>query len=318
MAGRIHSSRGGRGATQAVRTAGVALAALAAAFAVPLHASDYYVATDGSDATGDGSSAAPFLTISNAIEHASAGGGDTIHVGPGLYEITAQLEVAKPVAIIGTEGRDATEVRRAEIPPTNKTPSSNFVARCLYLDSADARVEGLTFSRGYLFHNSAADSDARPAKRGAGVYVAAGSLVSCAVTNCHVGRSKVGGALALQGASAYASNCLVSCNASYATSYEHLGTGVTASGGEMVDCAITDNAYVGATYPRGTGLYIEAPASGSATPVTVRRCRITGNYDAKASYVSYWGTAAGVPVAAVRIGRLRHALFQFGDGDIRR
>ena len=47
MAGRIHSSRGGWGATQAARTAGVALAALAAAFAVPLHASDYYVATDG-------------------------------------------------------------------------------------------------------------------------------------------------------------------------------------------------------------------------------------------------------------------------------
>ena len=268
-----------------------ALAALAA------HAADIYVATTGNDTTGDGSAAAPFLTISNALAHASVLGGDTIHVGPGLYEITAQLEVTNATAVVGTAGRDSTEVRRAEVLVTNKKPGPDFQSRCLYICHPGAKVEGITFSRGYLYCDSAADTTARMLDRGAGVYIEAGALLSCAVTNCYIGRSKVGGALALQGANAFVSNCLIRANRSYGNSWENYGTGVTASGGEIVDSDICDNVYVGSSYPRGTGLFIEKPLSG-ATPVTVRRCRITGNYDNAASYVSYWGTAAGVQIMA--------------------
>ena len=268
-----------------------ALAALAA------NAADIYVATTGNDTSGDGSAAAPFLTISNALAHASVLGGDTIHVAPGLYEITAQLEVTNATAVVGTAGRDSTEVRRAEVLATKNAPASDFVARCLYLSHPDARVEGITFSRGYLYCGAAADTTDRLLVRGAGVYIEAGALLSCAVTNCYIGRSKVGGVLALQGANAFVSNCLVRANRSYGNSYEHYGTGVTASGGEIVDSDICDNAYVGATYPRGTGLYIEKPLSG-ATPMTLRRCQITGNYDNAANYVSYWGTAAGAQIMA--------------------
>ncbi len=265
--------------------------------AIAARASDFYVATTGNDTTGDGSAAAPFATISNALAHATVSGGDTIHVAPGLYQITKQLEVTNATTVVGTAGRDATEVRRAEVLATNKKPGPDFQSRCLYLSHPGARVEGITFSRGYLYCDNATDTSDRLICRGSGVYVVSGSLISCAVTNCYIGRSKVGGALALQGANAFVSNCLIQANFSYGNSWENLGTGVTASGGEIVDSQICDNAYVGSSYPRGTGLYIEKPLSGT-TPVTVRRCRITGNYDNAASYVSYWGTAAGVQVMA--------------------
>jgi hypothetical protein len=260
-------------------------------------AADIYVATTGNDTTGDGSAAAPFATIAKALETASPLGDDTIHVGPGLYEITAQLEVTNATTIIGMAGRDATEVRRAEVLATNKKPGPDFQSRCLYICHPDAKVEGITFSRGYLYCDSASDTTDRLLCRGSGVYIASGSLLSCAVTNCYIGRSKVGGALALQGANAFVSNCLVRANRSYGNSWENWGTGVIASGGEIVDSRICENVYVGSSYPRGTGLYIEKPPSGT-TPVKVRRCQITGNSDNAASYLYYWGTAAGVQIMA--------------------
>ena len=268
-----------------------------AILALGAQGADIYVATTGNDTTGDGSASAPYKTIGAALEHAAVGGGDTILVGPGLYQITAQLEVTNATTVIGTAGREATEVRRAEVLATNKKPAADLVSRCLYLSHPQAKVEGITFSRGYLYCDAAGDATDRLLCRGSGVYIASGSLLSCAVTNCYIGRSKVGGALALQGANAFVSNCLVRANRSYGNSWENWGTGVIASGGQIVDSQICDNAYVGSSYPRGTGLHIEKPPSG-ATPVKVRRCQITGNYDNAASYVSYWGTAAGVQVMA--------------------
>ena len=60
----------------------------------------YYVATTGSDTTGDGSEGKPWLTISHAINQA-APTGDTINVANGLYTITSKILVDKGVTITG-------------------------------------------------------------------------------------------------------------------------------------------------------------------------------------------------------------------------
>lgn len=59
-----------------------ALVCLAVFFAVPVHATDYYVATTGDDAD-PGSSSEPWATLQYAVETISAG--DTILVKPGTY-----------------------------------------------------------------------------------------------------------------------------------------------------------------------------------------------------------------------------------------
>lgn len=58
-----------------------------------------YVATTGSDGTGDGSAGAPYLTIAHAIGQASAG--DTVYVNAGTYTITSQVAVPVGISIMG-------------------------------------------------------------------------------------------------------------------------------------------------------------------------------------------------------------------------
>ena len=65
--------------------AGIGLLAAAAILTVSpaLEAATWYVATDGSDTTGDGSSANPWATVTRAVDNAA--GGDEIVVRPGVY-----------------------------------------------------------------------------------------------------------------------------------------------------------------------------------------------------------------------------------------
>jgi len=46
----------------------------------------YYVRKDGNDSTGDGSTAAPWLTISKALTTVAIGGGHTVNIGAGTYQ----------------------------------------------------------------------------------------------------------------------------------------------------------------------------------------------------------------------------------------
>ena len=46
----------------------------------------YYVRKDGNDTTGDGSTGAPWLTISKALLTVSIGGGHTVNIGAGTYQ----------------------------------------------------------------------------------------------------------------------------------------------------------------------------------------------------------------------------------------
>lgn len=59
------------------------LAVLVAVFIASTGSAQFYVATDGSDATGDGSSGNPWATITHAVDN--VGDGELILVRPGTY-----------------------------------------------------------------------------------------------------------------------------------------------------------------------------------------------------------------------------------------
>lgn len=69
-----------------------ALAMLAWISTSVLRAAEFYVTTNGSDVTGDGSAAAPYRTFDKA--HAMLAAGDDIIVGPGVY-LTNRLRITK-------------------------------------------------------------------------------------------------------------------------------------------------------------------------------------------------------------------------------
>ncbi|MDM8000526.1 MAG: DUF1565 domain-containing protein [Dehalococcoidia bacterium] len=76
---------------------------------------DWYVATTGSDTTGDGTEGNPFLTIQHAINSASAG--DTIHVAAGTYAQTITID--KTLAL-----RGANNGVSAGVTPGSRGPES--------------------------------------------------------------------------------------------------------------------------------------------------------------------------------------------------
>ena len=69
----------------------------------------YYVSSNGDDASGDGSSSAPWKTLNKACESVTTAG-DTIHINAGTYTEAGQCFLAKGVSIEGA-GRDTTIIR---------------------------------------------------------------------------------------------------------------------------------------------------------------------------------------------------------------
>jgi PKD repeat protein len=64
-----------------------------AVLAGPAQATDYYVATNGNDSTGNGSIGTPYATLTKAVSIVSAG--DTIYMRGGTYIPTASLSLSK-------------------------------------------------------------------------------------------------------------------------------------------------------------------------------------------------------------------------------
>ena len=69
----------------------------------------WYVATTGSDATGTGTSSAPWKTLLKACGDASVNDGDVINVAAGSYTESQQVEVPDGVSIQGA-GIDVTTI----------------------------------------------------------------------------------------------------------------------------------------------------------------------------------------------------------------
>lgn len=80
----------------------------------------YYVATNGSDTTGDGSSPSPWATITHAVEHVPDG--STVLVRPGLYTGQVSLSIAFAEGI----------VVRSEVPYRARLRHTSTVVKCYY------------------------------------------------------------------------------------------------------------------------------------------------------------------------------------------
>ncbi|NLD61127.1 DUF1565 domain-containing protein [Candidatus Sumerlaeota bacterium] len=106
----------------------------------------WYVATTGSDETGDGSETNPFATIAFAIDCARAG--DIVYVAAGEYLVSETIEIDKPLALLGpnadkkgyAEDRGAEAVIKADI-----ANFQDFVnADMIDIVSRDVTISGLT------------------------------------------------------------------------------------------------------------------------------------------------------------------------------
>ena len=180
---------------------------------------DCYVATGGSDVTGNGSSGNPYATISNALEKANTAiaGGDTsatIHVADGTY-MEHSLTLANPITIVGESGdRDAVII--------DANASNANQRRAFTLNHAAATLSGVTVRNGYLWSLA-----------GGNILIDASGGV---VTNCVVlnGLGVGGGNISLKGASSLVVDCVVT-NGSVRWSQ---GGNIHASGGRVSRCFV--------------------------------------------------------------------------------
>lgn len=126
---------------------------------------------------------------------AVAKGGDLILVSNGVYALTEQLAVTNAVEVRSVNGAAAAIIRRA----------GPALHRVLYLNHADAVVEGFTITNGHLDVSMGGD--------GAGVNLAAGTL----------------------------RRCIVSGNTLLPLTNSRFGGGVYCGGGTVEDCLISGN-----------------------------------------------------------------------------
>ena len=100
-------------------------------------------------------------SLLEAIE--SANPGETVLVPEGTYELTAQLEVTKGIILKASGAVEATVLKRVG---TTTDTTANHEERVLFVDNADAVVEGFTVTGGRLCALAVADQ-----MYGAGVLV---------------------------------------------------------------------------------------------------------------------------------------------------
>jgi len=230
--------------------------------------------------------------IQAAINDAPEGG--TVTLGDGLFILTDEILVARPVTVKSEHGRDFTQVYQ-------KSGDVDHMYRTFHLNDKDAKIEGLALSTyGTQLFNQPIDSHLP----GSCVYIDAegGQMISCIVSNCY---SQSKGCVNLASGSAVVSNCVIRNNKtssirnlqtttcglqmsaglvthttidgnvnSYGSGYGAcLGGGAYLSGGCLRYSSVTNNALTRScnTGTLGGGIY----ASGSS--VVVENCLIAGN-----------------------------------------
>ncbi|MBU0495673.1 MAG: DUF1565 domain-containing protein [Chloroflexi bacterium] len=123
---------------------------------------DYYVRLTGNDAAGDGSSAAPWRSLTNAIAHVPAGA--RIRIGAGTYAEEPDFQVMSTISDLTLEPENAgdvvtitgnsstsyaTRIRRCSGWTFNRlrfTTQSNSVSSALTVIGLTTGVSGLTFN----------------------------------------------------------------------------------------------------------------------------------------------------------------------------
>jgi fibronectin type 3 domain-containing protein len=106
----------------------------------------WWVATNGNDATGDGSSTYPLATIQQAINKAAAG--DTVRLKPGTYTGYGNYEIdfqGKNLVVMGDGGPDSVTI---DLQASSSNPRRAFhLANFAY--SSAAKIQGLRIINGF-------------------------------------------------------------------------------------------------------------------------------------------------------------------------
>jgi uncharacterized repeat protein (TIGR01451 family) len=155
-----------------------------------------------------GSSTYPFTSWDTAATNVhwavdTAQAGDTVWVGEGTYDLSAALEIDRPLWVRGAEGAASTELRR--------TGAEEY--RLVRMTHSGAKMDGFTLSNGKI-------------DGGAGVRIDAGYLYNCIVRD-HDGAGVLLGPMAV----ARMANCLVTGNS---------GDGIAGSGA-VINCTVVEN-----------------------------------------------------------------------------
>jgi len=202
-----------------------------------LAASTYCVATTGNDGNDGQTWATAWLTISNAI--AQAADTDTIQVSNGTYLITRQIVVNKGVILRGIGGRELTTIAR---------DSSMATSRVMQVSHAGAYVDGFTLSNGMIV------ASAYNVPGGVGLYLSAGTVTNCIITDNtssnggHYGvGAYVGGGLL--------TDCIIATN-KQGPSTRCYGAGLGLSNGVVANCTIENNYGGGSSDGLGGGVYM--------------------------------------------------------------
>jgi hypothetical protein len=246
---------------------------LRAHFPVTLHVSN----ADGDDAADGGSWETALKTVGRAVEHASLAGG-TILVAPGHYAATNTLVLTNAISLLGASGTPAdTSIFRSA------TPAYSVVR----IRHPGARLAGFTVSNGLAAVTGGGNlwldgggtvSNCWITRHSVGTELPGGGIYNNngRVTHCRISDSQgshwgcKGAGIYQKGADAVTAFSEIFDNAS--SGHSVLGAGVYLAGGEMLNCAITNNRNNSATSDQGGcggGLYI---SSGRAV-----NCLIAGN-----------------------------------------
>lgn len=244
--------------------------------------SEVWVAEDGNDTTGDGSSGAPFATITNGIAHCADNG--TVWVKKGTYSRGGTLDRAVTVRGETGDPEDVIIDKNGSAGPTFviKTPGA-MVTGLTVQNASGSYVTGMGFQLPYNSNNGGGTVSNCVVRNcyctyfneGAGISADAKSIIThCVISNCwreshtHVGST---GGLILKGSSK-AIKCLIAYNRE-ATSDDKAAGGlrIANANASAIDCTI-----VGNTGAKTGGVTIESG--------TLKNCIVVGNKGKEAAY----------------------------------
>ncbi len=258
------------------------------------------VAAGGDDAHSGLDWSAPMATISNAMAQADV---TEILVSNGTYNLMATVTNNKAVVI---RSYNAGAVDRA-----GTMIDAGGARRCLLLDHAEAVVDGLTITGGYV-SNSAAGYG-----RGAGVYIEAGGgmLTNCLLTgNFLMARAEDdgGGGVCMLGGALW--NCRIAGNTvtNAGTDYRQCGGGILIlNSGLVAQCEIDGN-YMSGISRGGGGVALRMGG-------VVMHCGISNNFSRTVGgggvYISQGGLVTGCVIAANTAQGSGGGLYTYGSSD---
>lgn len=215
-----------------------------------------YVAANGDDAADGLSWATAKATVGCAVT--SAASGHLILVGPGEYPVAEEIIVAKELTLRGAGDPGAVHLRRA-----------SGQGRVMRVTHPGAVVSGFTLSGG---SGAAADD-----LRGAGLYVDAGLVHSCVISN-NVEATLTGiKGVGVHLAGGVVSNSVICHNSGKDSS----GHGIYIEGGLLVDCTVENNNCKSDGYAARRSFHATVHLRGTGE---VRHCRIVNNANGASTY----------------------------------